>query len=246
MSSVPKVDSGATRPDTGNYSSTWGVPPAYQVVLHVTDSGGASMLDSSGGSIFPLVGNLPEKFDVSIAAHWDSPLSKSSDESISKLGIGKAGSAISDLGKMMCMRVNTKVMSAQVWQSTDPLSFTFQFKLLTKTNAKVDVQDRVKGLMMLVMPSEEGAFLKAPGPTIAGALGSWASGSDTSSLSGRKVTLYIGTFMVMTNCVVNNVQVEFDSKLDANGIPISATANVTVSSFYACTTLNDFNAMFKN
>lgn len=246
---VPNLTRNVAKPaDQGKYYTTWGVTPAYQVVLDAVDHGGKPITDSSNKNIFPMIGNLPEKYDLSVGSAWGTPFAKSNDETLSSLGLGKAVGAVSSLGKALGYRANSKVMSAQVWESSEPLSFTFQFKFLTKTSAKTDVQERIIALMQLVMPSEDykGTMLNAPGPTIAGALGSWISGSDTSTLSGRKITLYIGTFLILQNCIVKNVQVEVDNKLDEYGIPISATANVTFESFYSCFTLDDFKKMIVN
>jgi hypothetical protein len=92
------------------------------------------------------------------------------------------------------------------------------------------------GLLKLAAPSEilGGLMLLAPGPSII-----------SKGLAGRKISLYIGTYIYMDNVVVKSVGSDIQTICGADGIPHSMTINVEFESFYAGTTTNDLEKMFK-
>ncbi|MNR17209.1 hypothetical protein D3C85_1338550 [compost metagenome] len=55
------------------------------------------------------------------------------------------------------------------------------------------------------------------------------------SLGGDVVKLYIGNFLVIEPCVINNVVSTFDTQFDENGTPIAATINVSVEGYFTTT-----------
>jgi hypothetical protein len=125
---------------------------------------------------------------------------------------------------------------AQVWQSSTPISFNIDLVFNAKTNTKKDIQLKHLGLLKLAAPSEilGGTMLLAPGPNIV-----------ASGLTGRKISLYIGTYIVMENVIVKSVSSDVQTICGQDGIPHSMTINVEFESFYAGTTTNDLEKMFQ-
>lgn len=65
------------------------------------------------------------------------------------------------------------------------------------------------------------------------------------NLKGRRITLMIGTFLLLENCIVKGVDVQFDSILDEKGTPLKAKVTVDIESYYTCFTTQDLDALFQ-
>lgn len=220
------------------------VSEAYQVRLDVR--GGDKQLLSSGGRIFPIVANLPERYNIDFSSSWSAPFSKSDISSVvgavggakfGALGAAVAAGALNVAG----ISSRLKSQSVQVWDSTSPMAFSIQMVFNAISNSSVDVRDKHRALLKLCAPSESAiGVLTQPGPTVAGAVGSSLGLSEDS----RKITLYIGKYLVLDNVIVTGVSSDVSTLCDINGIPINMTIGLQVQSFFSCFTSEDIDKMF--
>jgi hypothetical protein len=218
------------------YKSTVGVEKIYQVVLDVR---GDESLDSSGRRIFPIIANLPERFNLQFSSNWSTPLSGSdfaewTGNALQSSGAERALRAITG-----AIGISTKLrsQSMNVWESSSPLQFSIDMIFNAFNNTLADVQDKHKAILKLAAPSmgEDRQLLRAPGPTVI-----------DEALGGRSITLWIGNYLRIKNVIINSVSSDVESQFDANGIPISLAINIGVQSFYSDFTTVDIEEMFVN
>ena len=227
----------ASPPSTNQFSERWGVDPGYIVTLTVTGD------DTVGDGYFSVSTSLDESFGISLGSQWDAPyanvMSDAMDAAQSKGG--RAGAAIGvarQIGGAAGLSGRNPATTAQVWQSSDPIAFSIPFTFIAQSDAKKEVQDKVVNLLKLTAPSEKGMILQAPGPTIMGQL------SQKSDLKGRRIVLRVGKFMELDNCIVERVDVQFDSIIGEQGIPHKAKVTVDIKSFFTCFTVQDIDKLF--
>lgn len=218
----------ASRPS--NFANTWNADQRYIVRLIAMDDGGGSNTFES---------SVEETLAINMGSQWTAPFENILGD-LAKAGAtaagvpGKLTGGYDLTSKAFGVQVKRRETSAQVWQSSDPMQLTIPFTFVAVTSARRDVRDKVVSMLKLAAPSQEGLLLKAPGPTIIG-----------SAVSGRSITLHIGTYVVLEKCIITDVQVQFDNVIGVEGIPLRAKVNVGIKSWYSCFTVQDIEAMFK-
>lgn len=225
------------------YADMWGVHPYYVTTIEVKND--KTLRLPAGKSTFAISGTLDETFSVRMGSSWDAPYNKSMRDVIgqSSSGMASRGAAALDMLKNIAgIETRSRAASAQIWVSSDSISFSLPFTFVAMKDARVEVAERVSNLLKLVAPSETmgGLMLSAPGPTLGGQLA-----GSVGETSGRKISLFIGNFMMLDNCIITSVDVQFDSRLDKNGVPISAKITVDIQSYYSCFTVQDIDRLFK-
>lgn len=237
MATSPEIIRRAPPPSGSIYTTN----PNYQIVLDVEDT---RLLDSAGGKLFPMVANLPEKFSFGMGSQWSTPFDKANE--IVEAAADRAGIVGSAAKAGMAATGTTfksKATSAQVWQSSDPMTFSIPFVFVANKNPITEVRDKIRALLKLVAPTEltnAGIGLSAPGPTIAGQ----AADGFGFSKDSRKTTLIIGRLLTLSPIIITSVQCDMDAIFHSSGAPMFATVNVEVQSFFSCFTTNDIDAMF--
>lgn len=226
--------------ESGSLQNNFGVPQEYLAELRVFADG-----DSSSSGVFTTP--LSETITTRLGSNWTQPYNKSSEEAEQNLnnaaanyqgrGAGLARAAVSVGGVALQasgIRLRNQLQTAQVWESSDPIGFSLPFTFVAKTSARTDVHDKVRALLKAVAPSKLAGFMmEAPGPTLLG-----------SELSGRHIELQLGKFLLLNNCIVKDVDVQWDMKIGNEGLPMKATVNVSVESFFGCFTTQDIDDMF--
>lgn len=229
------VDVGDVQVRRNSYASENGIQPQYQIVLDV--QGDEALLQ--GVKVFPIIAALPERYNLSFSSQWDAPFSnKSMAEAAAGIG-GKVGAIISgglEAGSAAgVIGSRNKYQLAQVWQSSSPVSFNLDFVFNAKTNTRDDILLKHVALLKLAAPSDIGAgVLAAPGPNLV-----------SSNISGRRITLYLGTYIKMEDVIVESVSSDVQTLCGADGIPHSMTINVELKSFFAGVTTQEIEKMFK-
>ena len=227
-------------PRPGESVQPTGIHPHYIVRLHVA---GDTSLDRAGRRLFPMEANMPDKISFGIDSSWDTPFMKFSegvDGAFERAG--PAGAAVQTGMQASGLTTKFKHASAQVWQSSSPLSFTFPFQFVAETDPRIDVIDKIKALMKLQAPSEgPGGILIAPGPTLA----SMAAESLKLSDNSRVITLRIGNMMELSPAIIKSVTGDIDALMHSSAAPMSASVNVTVESFFTSVTVDDIDKLFK-
>ncbi len=227
---------GSASPPPLSSKTLTGVVPHYQVVLDVR---GDETLSSSGKKIFPIVANLPERFNMEFSSTWDAPAARTSAGDLASAATGgaisadmvNAGLSGSGIGKIM------RPQTFQVWQESSPMSFNVELVFRALTNSAVDIKEKHIALLKLAAPSEgPGGLLMPPGPN----LREQAIDGPTS----RLITMYLGRYLKLENVVIRSVSSDVTCLFDREGIPQSMTISVGVESFYSSFTTSDIDRMF--
>lgn len=214
-------------PSVDEYVKKFGIDPKYLVTLAVK---GDSSLSTNGG-MFYVTTSLDQTFSISMGSHWDAPFANAMSELVGKAGKGAEAGMLA--AKSFGIEMKNRNQTAQMWQNSDPIGFSLPFTFIAVKDPKVEVADKVRNLLKLAAPSSDGFLLKAPGPTLAGQV-----------LGGRQITLYLGQFLTLENCIVKRVDAQFDSIIGEDGIPLKAKVTVDVESYYTCFTVQDLDALF--
>lgn len=226
------------------YADAWGVHPYYVTTLEVKND--PTLRLPAGKRTFAISGTLDETFSIRLGSQWDAPYNKSMRDMLGQSSSSMAqniGNAMDVLKNLTGIETRSRAASAQVWVSSDSITFSLPFTFVAMKDAKTEVVERVSNLLKLVAPTQvaKGTMLKAPGPT----LGSQIAGAVTGNTSGRQISLFVGTFMMLDNCIITSVETQFDSRLDKKGYPISAKVQVDIQSYYSCFTVQDIDSLFK-
>lgn len=102
---------------------------------------------------------LPEDISFDARANYDAPFAQGLNGSLPLLG-----SAL----RMIGVNFTAQVLTAQVWQGTEPLEFSLPLVFQAEQDVQREVLDPIKALLSFVWPSAKGAgsLLRAPGPSI--------------------------------------------------------------------------------
>lgn len=229
---IMKNQGTAVEPDSTATGTLYSAPE-YLATLRVT--GDTTIGDGSG--YFVISTSLDETFALSMGSQWDAPFANVMSDAANNMqqGGGKTGAAIGAArltGTALGIPERTRVSSAQVWQTSDPMTFSIPFTFVAIKDPVVEVRNKVRDLLKLTAPSDYGPMLRAPGPSLVDQFG------------GRHVSLHIGNFLLLDNCIIERVDAQFDSIFGQAGIPLKAKVNVSVTSFFTCFTTTDIDHMF--
>lgn len=214
------------------------VDAAYKIILDVR---GDESVDTGGNKLFPMEAAMPEKFSLSMSANWDTPFNKFNEALEGKVSGGGVPGAVGALLQSVGQTVKFKQASAQVWQSSSPMTFSIPFIFVAVNDPVKDVVAKVKALLKLVAPSEKaGGRLAAPGPTLGGqAIDAMGIAPDS-----RQVSISFGKFLRLSPAIITSVNADLDSIFGVSGAPMFAAVNVEVTSFYTSVTTQDIDKMF--
>lgn len=155
--------------------------------------------------------NIPETFSFGVQSNYDAVLPTSIRDVVNG-GIANAASAAFKFNRVL------QALSQQIWQSSSPIEISLPLLFDAKEDAKKEVRDPIVKLMAMCLPykaSKGDVALTPPGPVL--------SKPDFGRLSLR-----IGRFFYIHSVVLVDANPTFDTRLNAQGIPISATCDITV------------------
>jgi hypothetical protein len=219
--------------ETSALKTNFGLNPEYLAVLTIAD------IDNSSATFTT---PLSENVSLRIGSDWSDPLSKATENAgewadKKAASISKKAAVVLQAAKGAAtaagLTAKNKFLSAQVWQSSTPISISIPFLFVANKSAKTDVVDKVRVLMKSAAPSQQGPLIVAPGPSILGNV-----------FGGRHIELRLGNYLLLSNCIIKNVDVQFDTMMGREGLPMKAHVNVEVESFFSCFTKQDIDAMF--
>jgi len=124
------------------------------------------------------------------------------------------------------------VAGFQVWEKTDPISFSTESIFYMRTSGKEDVIKPMSEVLKLVVPtrSKDAYTLQAPGPTIRDALkqelgetsgiinGVWGHLTSKGNLSLR-----IGNFIYLSSVIITSAEPTYSMAVDSNGYPVQGS-----------------------
>lgn len=233
LPSIPGI-AGLGGNQTSNSSNSASIDPAYLVTLDIR---GDKTLDSSGSKIFPIVGYLPETFNIAFSSNWEAPLEGSSLTGglIQGLTGGRISSEGADLASgAFGVPTRTKAQSFQIWKGSSAMNFSFEMVFHAQKNTNTEIRDKHIALLKLAAPKNLAGTLLPPGPSLA---------KGVLSANGG-VTLQIGKYLLLDNVVITSVGTDVQSRFDALGNPISLSISLSVSSFFTSFDHDDIDKMF--
>lgn len=204
----------------------------YQFALYVDDPD----LDNSK-NIFPLIASLPEQFNMSFSSNWREPLAQNSLGDAAQALTGAPVGGLIDTG-LQATGTGSKLKSQSIktWESSSGLAVSLDLVFYAKQNTNKEIKQKHVALLKLAAPSSSGELLKAPGPTVANNLGIVSA--------GRKITAYIGNYLVLKNIIITGVNSDVIALFDENGIPIGMSIGLQFESFNSCFTTEDIEEAF--
>ena len=152
---------------------------------------------------------LPESFSFGVNANYEPRL----PNSITDIAGQKFGAAT------IFLPVNKVLQefSHQAWQSSSPVELNLPLLFDAKSDARVDVLEPIKKLMMMALPSKRSAdslLLDPPGPTLL-------------DPNRGRISLGIGKFIYIHSVLLVDVNPTWDTRMNKAGVPISASCDVT-------------------
>jgi len=236
MASPLFLNVGTASQPTPSSKTLTGVVPHYQVSLDVR---GDETVGSSGKKIFPIIANLPERFNMEFSSQWDAPIARASAGDIASAATGGAVSAATINAGLSGSGVGkaTRAQSFQVWESSSSMKFNIELVFRALTNSQTDVREKHIALLKLTAPSEgPGGILLPPGPNIREQI--------IDGPTSRIITMYLGRYLKLENVIIDSVSSDIACLFDKDGIPQSMTISIGVSSFYTSFTTTDIDRMF--
>jgi hypothetical protein len=136
-------------------------------------------------------------------------------------------------------------MGLQTWEKTEPISMSLEIQLNMKTDAKSDVFDPAKLLMMLPLPRElDSGNLIAPGPTFFSAIQDAAqafnidipgSGEGGVFTEGDYYAVMIGKTFFLEKAIIRKVTPVFSLNTDTEDYTISCKLSIEIDSMFTAT-----------
>lgn len=191
--------------------------------------------EDDGKQSFVFKGYIPEDFNFDLDSNW-SPQGGIND--VLQNTASNLTGGVSDLVQTGTQggRVANKFGSYQTWEGPSYLGITLPFELVAWSSGKEDVLDPIIAMLSLITPREqEAGLLLPPGLSPIDA----AANSTQREFSGRSIRVRIGDFFYMGKedpALITNVSTAIESQFEVGtGVPISATMNVNITSYYPMT-----------
>lgn len=165
-----------------------------------------------------IICNIPETVSFSLAASWESQMPQTLRQALDSASGSTLAAVASTTASITGTNFMLKDASFQAWLGTSPLSVSFIIQLNMQDDAYTDVVEPIKQMLSLLLPyktSTDSDLVHPPGP--------YPFDPDTA-----KISLRVGYFLWLNSVVVTQATPTFDTRMDAYGMPISATVEFTV------------------
>lgn len=208
------------------------------------ENGNYKMVVTSNERWGSVSGYIPEQFNLSVHSQFNQPFGQ--DLLNSKLGTAtKVAAGIAPISQSM---------TGQIWEGSKPIDLSMEMDLIAEYDPVMEVQERIKTLMKMALPSRGGAgFLKTPGPSYGSVTGrdalnavqGWTGIGSPLGKAGGVISISIGNFLYFDNVVIESVQAQFQSMMHRSGVPLHATVTINFSTFFIVLA-DDLDDIFKN
>jgi hypothetical protein len=213
----------------------------YKVLIDVRTDENINNAGAGGGnSIFPLEANLPERFHMELQSSWSMPFAQAGvGELANTLGGGMAQTVVEGAAAAAGVGTKFKGQHVQTWTDTSPLDINLDLIFYAQQSTDREIKQRQLALLKLCAPSTKagGQVLIAPGPRLLGK-------SIADGVEGRRIDVYIGTYLTLRNCIIKSVGTDIVTLMDRNGNPIGMSLNIGISTWNAAITTEDLDEMF--
>lgn len=126
----------------------------------------------------------------------------------------------------------SRFSSRRYWKGTEPIQIKLTMRFEAIQDAFRDVIEPTLQLQQLALPTKAGLDwggaepLNPPGPSPF-KLPNMSSPMDR----GEEITIKIGRFLLFSSVIVKSASVSYDTRVDINGSPISAVADMTFQTY---------------
>lgn len=192
-----------------------------------------AQLITSGGSGSPIniTAPLPANYQLGLSTNYDNPF----NSPLSSMIGGKTGQIAQSVEPIANAATGAtsrnKWLSISTWTGGNAFQLTVPFVIVAETDAATEVVKRMRDLLKLAAPSEDGAgMLTAPGPNVRKVT------SASEENTGELITLRLGDFFKMSPCILESVTCDFDTQMeDESRCPMSVTITVGIKSYFVVT-----------
>lgn len=174
---------------------------------------------------------LSSPITASFSSSFDSLLPDMSGAAMNFLNLISSGvSAVTNKG----IGAKFKEQGFQVWQTTQPIKFSFECMFSFKTSGERDVLIPAKKLIKLPLPEEKDWGLTPPGPTIIQVFDKNDPDKNTIPYANN-FSFRCGVFY-LPQILVSSVEPTWSEEYDSRGYPMHCILRVDVESIYTATT----------
>jgi len=192
-------------PFSNQYLVAKGANPNYHVHIKCTGLG------------FEMLADMPEETSYAIAADYESQLPSSTGESAGLVGNLAAFFSGS--------HYTSDALSYQVWRASSPLEIPLVLLFNANTSCYEEVYKPMRLLEALAMPTTESgnAAIDYIGSHLPNSFGSLLYAPN---YNNNKMSLSIGRMLNLAEVLLISCNTSYDSRLGADGFPISGKADV--------------------
>lgn len=194
--------------------------------------------EDDGKQSFVFKGYIPEDFNFDLDSNW-SPQGGINEFAQDALNSATRGVAGAVQQGAFGGRPVFKQGSYQTWEGPSYLGITLPFELVAWSSGKEDVLDPIIAMLSLVTPLEQDNGLLLP-PGLSPLEAALGNSGGPGEFKGRRISVRIGDFFFMDKnedpALITNVSTAVESQFEVGtGVPISATMNVNIISYYPMT-----------
>lgn len=213
--------------------------PGNGVIRIIHQSIPASSDSPAGILLLP----LPEDISFGVASSWESfsegnlvDFVNKGKDSIPVVG-GVGAFTYETYARATNSNAYISSFSHQTWKGTSPLEFVIKITLSAYESAKKDVMDKLEMLTRLSLPQgnrdavSEGIPGKIEGAAV-GAVRIFDANASLITSPPRDIAIHLGPNISIPAVVIPSVNVSFETRCDAKGDFIFATADITIKSSY--------------
>lgn len=195
------------------------------------DNSNYKMVVTSNARWGSVSGYIPEQFNLSVHSQFNQPFG----QELLNSTLGTTTKVVAGLAPI------SQSMTGQIWEGSKPIDLSMEMDLIAEYDPVMEVQERIKSLMKMALPSRGGAgLLKTPGPSYGSVTGrealnavqGWTGIGSPLGKADGVISIAIGNFLFFDNVVIESVQAQFQSMMHRTGVPLHATVTINFSTFF--------------
>lgn len=154
-----------------------------------------------------LVADLPESLNVTISNSWEPRFAA---------GLNEMVGAFDFMSRLIGENIMVQELSRMMWMNTTPIELPLTLTFDARNSAFEDVFKPMRALELLALPDLHGPLLTAPGPS-------------AKNPNRNRISIFIGRMWYFPSVVITSVSSAYDTKMAADGYPISGQTEITFS-----------------
>lgn len=154
-----------------------------------------------------LVADMPESMNITISNSWEPRFSAGLNEMNGSIDMGT---------RLIGENIMVQEFSRMMWMNTTPIELPLTLTFDARKSAFYDVFQPMRALELLALPDLQGPFLTAPGPS-------------ARNPNRNRTQIFVGRMWYFPSVLVTSVTSSYDSRMSADGYPISGQTEITFS-----------------